>query len=65
MKLNRKLLFFPALAVGILILVLAVKMKPELPVKPAGDRARLVETMSLELKSVAPIAIGFGKAHRS
>ena len=61
MKLNRKLLFFPALAVGILILVLAVKMKPELPVKPAGDRARLVETMSLELKSVAPIAIGFGK----
>lgn len=41
MKLNRKLLFFPALAVGILILVLAVKMKPELPVKPAGDRARL------------------------
>lgn len=61
MKINRKLLFFPALAVGIVILVLAIKLKPDLPVKPAGDRARLVNIMPIELKSMAPIAIGFGK----
>ncbi|EGR1892129.1 HlyD family secretion protein [Vibrio vulnificus] len=61
MTLNKKWLFFPALAVGVLVLVLAVKLKPELPVKPADDRARLVETLSLELKAVAPLAIGFGK----
>ncbi|RTZ17503.1 HlyD family secretion protein [Vibrio aquaticus] len=61
MKINKKLLFFPALAVGIVTLVLAVKLKPDLPVKPAGDRARLVETTALELKSIAPLAIGFGK----
>ncbi|MCG9596098.1 HlyD family secretion protein [Vibrio sp. Isolate25] len=61
MNINRKLLFFPALAVGIITLVLAIKMKPELPVKPAGDRARLVETIPLELQSIAPMAIGFGK----
>ncbi|MCG9677593.1 HlyD family secretion protein [Vibrio sp. Isolate24] len=61
MNINRKLLFFPALAVGIITLVLAIKMKPDLPVKPAGDRARLVETIPLELQSIAPMAIGFGK----
>lgn len=61
MKINRKLLFFPVLAVGIAILVVAIKMKPDLPVKPAGDRARLVNVMPLELKAMAPIAIGFGK----
>ncbi len=61
MKINKKILFFPALAIGVLVLVFAIKMKPELPVKPAGDRARLVETTPLELKAMAPIIIGFGK----
>lgn len=61
MKINKKLLFFPALAVGVITLVVAVKMKPDLPVKPAGDRARLVETTTLELRAMAPQAIGFGK----
>ncbi|MGR5237171.1 efflux RND transporter periplasmic adaptor subunit [Vibrio alfacsensis] len=61
MKINKKLLFFPALGVGILFLFLAINLKPTLPVKPAGDRARLVETIPLELKAIAPVAIGFGK----
>lgn len=61
MKINRKLLFFPVLAIGITILIIAIKMKPDLPVKPAGDRARLVNVMPLELKAMAPMAIGFGK----
>ncbi len=61
MKFSRKLLFIPAFAVGIVILVMAVKLKPELPIKPAADKARLVETMPLELKAMAPVVIGFGK----
>lgn len=61
MKINNKLLFFPALAVGVIALIAAIKMKPELPVKPAADRARVVETRPLELKAVAPLAIGYGK----
>ncbi|MEH0759182.1 HlyD family secretion protein [Vibrio sp. 16] len=61
MKINKKLLFFPALAVGVIALVTAIKMKPQLPVKPAGDRARIVETITLELRASAPLAIGFGK----
>ena len=61
MKLNRKLLFFPALAVGVIVLVVAVKSKPDLPLKPVENRARLVETMPLELKAMAPKVIGFGK----
>lgn len=61
MNINRKLLFFPVLAIGVAVLVAAITLKPDLPVKPAGDRARLVKTMPLELKAMAPIAIGFGK----
>ncbi|MCK6264733.1 efflux RND transporter periplasmic adaptor subunit [Vibrio sp. ZSDE26] len=61
MTINRKFLFFPAVLIGVIILVLAVKLKPSLPVKPATDRARLVETVPLKLKSVAPLTIGFGK----
>ncbi|PWI32038.1 HlyD family secretion protein [Vibrio albus] len=61
MTLNRKFFFFPALAVGIVVLILAVKMRPDLPLKPAENRARLVETMPLELKAIAPEVTGFGK----
>lgn len=61
MKINKKLLFFPALAVGVIGLVTAIGLKPDLPTKPAGDRARLVETVSLEQQMIAPLAVGFGK----
>ncbi|UAB69825.1 HlyD family secretion protein [Vibrio sp. SCSIO 43132] len=60
MALKRKLLFFPVLAVGIVILILAINLRPTPSTKPAGDRSRLVETMPLELKSMAPAVIGFG-----
>ena len=55
MKVNRKFLFFPALAVGVVVLVLAINLRPDLPTNPATDRARLVDTMPLELKSMAPV----------
>ncbi|WP_135456186.1 efflux RND transporter periplasmic adaptor subunit [Vibrio echinoideorum] len=61
MKISKKLLFFPALAIGIIGLVAAINLKPDLPTKPAGDRARLVETVSLEQQLIAPLAVGFGK----
>lgn len=61
MKISKKLLFFPALAVGVISLVVAINLKPDLPTKPAGDRARLVETVSLEQQMIAPLAVGFGK----
>ncbi|WP_061039524.1 efflux RND transporter periplasmic adaptor subunit [Vibrio coralliirubri] len=61
MKINKKLLFFPALAVGVIGLVAAINLKPDLPTKPAVDRARLVDTVSLEQQLIAPLAVGFGK----
>ncbi|UPR33263.1 HlyD family secretion protein [Vibrio cyclitrophicus] len=61
MKISKKILFFPALAVGVIGLVVAINLKPDLPTKPAGDRARLVETLSLEQQLIAPLAVGFGK----
>ena len=61
MKIGKKWLFFPALAIGIVGLVVAINLKPDLPTKPAGDRARLVDIQVLEPQSIAPLAIGFGK----
>lgn len=61
MKIGKKWLFFPALAIGIVGLVVAINLKPDLPTKPAGDRARLVDIQVLEQQSIAPLAIGFGK----
>ncbi|WP_261882532.1 efflux RND transporter periplasmic adaptor subunit [Vibrio pelagius] len=61
MKIGKKWLFFPALAIGIVGLVVAINLKPDLPTKPAGDRARLVDIQVLEQQAIAPLAIGFGK----
>lgn len=61
MRLNRKFLFFPALASGIAILALAVNFRPSAPVKPAENRARSVEIMELHLQGFSPLITGFGK----
>ncbi|CAM3978119.1 efflux RND transporter periplasmic adaptor subunit [Vibrio neonatus] len=62
MKFNRKLLFFPAVIVGIIILIVAIETRPQVPTKPAGDRAKPVKVMAMKLTPIAPEAIGFGQA---
>lgn len=59
---NKKLLFFPAVAVGVIALIAAINLRPDVPTKPAGDRSRVVDTMTLAPQMSAPIAIGFGRA---
>jgi multidrug efflux pump subunit AcrA (membrane-fusion protein) len=61
MSLSRKLLFFPFLAAGIAILVLAINSKKDLPVEPVSERARLVDIMTLEQTAIAPTVIGYGQ----
>lgn len=61
MPLRRKLLFFPLLAIGIVILLAAIKLRPELPAKPAQSRASLVETLSMQQQTIAPQVTGYGK----
>ncbi|MCG7498670.1 HlyD family secretion protein [Vibrio sp. Of7-15] len=61
MRLNRKFLFFPALASGIAILALAINFRPSVPVKPAENRAKSVEVMALNLQGFSPLITGFGK----
>lgn len=60
-SLNKKLLFFPAFAVGVIALIAAINLRPDLPTKPAGDRARVVETTVLQPTLSAPVAVGFGR----
>lgn len=61
MTLRRKLLFFPALAVGIVVLFLAIKTRPDVPVKPAQSKARAVDLVTLETQDIAPVVTGFGR----
>ncbi|MGR5219815.1 efflux RND transporter periplasmic adaptor subunit [Vibrio parahaemolyticus] len=60
-SLNKKLLFFPAFAVGAIALIAAINLRPDVPTKPAGDRARVVETTVLQPTLSAPVAVGFGR----
>ncbi len=59
---NKKFLFFPAFAVGVVALIAAVNLRPDVPTKPAGDRSRVVDIMPLQPQMSAPVAIGFGRA---
>jgi hypothetical protein len=58
---NPKLLFFPALFVGILILVLSIALKPKLSISVADDIARAVDVIPLQLTNTAPQITGFGQ----
>ncbi|KKD59145.1 acriflavin resistance protein [Grimontia sp. AD028] len=61
MTLRRKLLFFPALAVGIAVLFIAISSRPDVPVKPAQSKARAVDVITLEQSDIAPVVTGFGR----
>lgn len=61
MTLRRKLLFFPALAIGIAVLFIAISSRPDVPVKPAQSKARAVDVITLEQSDIAPVVTGFGR----
>lgn len=60
MKLNKKHLFFPALSLGVVAIVVSANLNKELPLKPSIDNAKLVITSEIELTPIAPLAVGFG-----
>ncbi|MCL9775150.1 efflux RND transporter periplasmic adaptor subunit [Vibrio methylphosphonaticus] len=60
-SMNKKLLFFPALAVGVVVLIAAINLRPDIPTKPAGDRARVVDILTMQPKTSSPLAVGFGR----
>lgn len=61
MTANRKLLILPGLLLGLLILVLAVKLKPAPEPAQNYNPARLVELQALSKQQVAPEILGFGR----
>jgi hypothetical protein len=60
-KAKPKLLFFPAMFIGILILLLSVALKPKLAITAANDSSRVVDVMSLKLIDIGPRITGFGQ----
>lgn len=60
-KNNPKRLFIPALAVGIIILILSIALKPKLSMNTAEGAVRIVDVMPLNRTQVAPEIIGFGQ----
>lgn len=61
MKINKKYLFFPVVALGVITLIVVTKLRPSAEVKPLEDRSKIVKTLSLEQQNIAPQVIGFGK----
>jgi len=61
LKTNPKLLFIPALMIGVIVLVLSIALKPKLAITAAGDNARVVDVMPLQLTNIAPQVTGFGQ----
>ncbi len=61
MKINKKFLFFPVVALGVITLIVVTKFRPSAEVKPLEDRSKIVKTISLEQQNIAPQVIGFGK----
>ena len=61
MKINKKLIFFPVVAIGVIILITITKLRPTAEIKPLEDRSKIVKTVSLKPQSIAPQVIGFGK----
>jgi multidrug efflux pump subunit AcrA (membrane-fusion protein) len=58
---NPRLLFIPALLVGVLVLVLSIVLKPKLAITTAEGAVRMVDVMPLQLTNIAPQIIGFGQ----
>ncbi|MDD9196386.1 HlyD family secretion protein [Aliivibrio sp. S3MY1] len=61
MKINKKYLFFPVVALGVITLIVVTKLRPSAEVKPLEDRSKIVNTLSLEQQNIAPQVVGFGK----
>ncbi|GAL06999.1 membrane fusion protein of RND family multidrug efflux pump [Photobacterium aphoticum] len=57
----RKRLLVPAALLGVLILVLAVVLRPTPANKPSVSRSRAVDVIALQQQLLAPQAIGFGR----
>jgi hypothetical protein len=58
---NPKLLFIPALMIGVIILILSIALKPKLAITAASDNSRVVDVMPLQLANIAPQVTGFGQ----
>jgi len=61
MTVNRKFLLLPGLLLGLLILVLAIKLKPAPELALNYNPARLVDLQQLSKQQVAPETLGFGR----
>jgi len=58
---NKKRFLLPGILAGILVLVLAIVLKPSPPVVEGYDKARMVDLLTLEKKELPPIIKGFGR----
>jgi hypothetical protein len=61
MKLSHKVIFFPVLAIGVVVLLLVVSLKPQNTVTNAEEKARLVDVQVLTPQQVAPKVVGYGR----
>ena len=61
MQFSQKKYFFLALALGVVILGLAVSNRQSPPLKPSAERSTLVRVAPVEMQQIAPEISGFGR----
>ncbi len=61
MNIAKKLLIIPAVLIGVVILVLAVKSRPTPSLNPAVNKGRLVEVIEMKPIALAPEVVGYGR----
>lgn len=61
MRFNRKLAFIPALLAGVAVLMLAINLRSTPAVKPALNKSRPVDVVTLQQLPLAPEVAGFGR----
>lgn len=57
----KKWLFFPVLAIGILIFMFAKMTQVDIPLKPVVTKAKPVDVFILEPTAIAPVILGYGR----
>lgn len=57
----KKRLILPAVLAGVVVLLLAINLRPSPEVKSAGSRSKAVDVITLQQQPLAPQAVGFGR----
>ncbi len=58
---RQRLLFFPPVIIGVLLIVFSFGMKAKPPAAPVSSQAKPVRILEIQPRNIQPLAVGYGK----